>query len=64
MALIGAAVGSLFSGAISDEVGRKKVILFADVAFTLGSIILMVAPTVHWLMAGRFIVGVGVGVAA
>ena len=49
---------------LSDEIGRKKVILFADFMFTLGSIMMMKAPSIGWLMAGRVIVGVGVGVAA
>jgi MFS transporter, SP family, solute carrier family 2 (myo-inositol transporter), member 13 len=64
LALIGAAVGSLFSGYVSDLIGRKKVILFADVMFTMGSIIMAIADEIWILMIGRFIVGIGVGVAA
>jgi len=64
LALIGAAVGSLFSGTISDKIGRKKVILFADIMFTLGAIVMAWAPTITWLIVGRILVGVGVGAAA
>lgn len=64
MATLGAAVGSLFSGAASDKFGRKKLILLADVLFTLGSILMAVSPTIPVLMIGRFLVGLGIGIAA
>ena len=64
MALVGAAIGSFFSGSVSDVIGRKKVILFADIMFTVGSGMMMQAPSVEVLMAGRLVVGIGVGVAA
>ena len=64
LALIGAAVGSFFSGYVSDRVGRKKVILFADIMFTLGALLMAAAQQIWVLMVGRFVVGAGVGVAA
>ena len=64
MALIVAAIGALFSGIVSDKIGRKKVIIFADCCFTFGAILQAVAPSIALLMVGRFIVGVGVGVAS
>ena len=62
--MIGAAIGALFSGSISDNIGRKKVIMLADIFFTLGSILMGIAPTVWCLMLGRFILGLGVGTAS
>jgi len=64
LALAGAAVGSLFSGTASDKVGRKKLIMFADVLFTLGAFTMAFSPSIAVLMAGRVLVGLGVGVAA
>ena len=64
IALIGAAFGSLFSGSISDKFGRKKVIIIADVLFTVGAVLMATAPTIAWLMIGRLIIGVGVGAAS
>lgn len=64
LALAGAAVGSLFSGTASDRWGRKKIILFSDVLFTIGALIMAFAPTIPILMLGRVIVGLGVGMAA
>ena len=63
-ALIGAAVGSLFSGSLSDKIGRKPVILLADLLFTIGAILMATAKTIGMLMFGRVIVGLGVGIAA
>lgn len=64
LATLGAAVGSLVSGLTSDKYGRKKPIMFADILFTLGAILMAVAPTIPTLMVGRFLVGLGVGIAA
>ena len=64
MALIGAAVGAFVSGSISDKFGRKKVILMADVLFTVGSLVMAFAPTITVLMVGRLTIGLGVGAAS
>ena len=64
MALIGAAIGSLFSGVVSDKIGRKPVILIADTLFTIGAVMMAFAPSIPFLMAGRVVVGLGVGAAA
>ena len=64
IALVGAAFGALFSGNISDRIGRKPVILVSDVFFTIGALIMAFAPTIGWLMIGRLIVGLGIGVAS
>ena len=42
----------------------RKVILAADLLFTAGAAVMALAPTVGVLMLGRFLVGLGVGVAA
>ena len=64
LALAGAAVGSLFSGTLSDYSGRKPVIMVADVMFTLGSLLMCYAPSITMLIIGRVVVGLGVGIAA
>ena len=64
IALIGAAVGALFSGSISDKFGRKRVILLADLLFTGGSIVMALAPTIPILMIGRLTIGLGIGAAS
>ena len=64
IAMIGAAIGALFSGSISDKLGRKPVIIVADILFTVGSVIMAFAPSIPVLMIGRLTIGFGVGVAS
>jgi MFS transporter, SP family, galactose:H+ symporter len=61
---LGALVGSLAGGALSDEFGRKRTMLLAGALFTFGAAVQWSAPDATILVIGRFIVGVGVGVAA
>lgn len=64
IALIGAAISSLLGGIVSDNIGRKKTILIADIFFTIGAILMAFAPSITTLLIGRLIVGIGVGLAA
>ena len=64
IALIGAAIGALFSGYFSDKYGRRRVIMAADILFTTGSAIMAFAPTIQVLMIGRLVIGFGIGVAS
>jgi MFS transporter, SP family, galactose:H+ symporter len=64
IALAGAAIGAAGSGYISDRVGRRPVILSAGLLFIAGAIISAVASDVSVLLVGRFLVGVGIGVAS
>ncbi|KAH7350921.1 general substrate transporter [Rhexocercosporidium sp. MPI-PUGE-AT-0058] len=49
------------SGILADRLGRKKVVLLADLAFILGAVVQAVASTVPVMIAGRSVVGVAVG---
>ncbi len=62
--LWGAVVGALFGGWLADRFGRRPVILGAAVAFVIGAIGTAVTPTVSWLIAGRVVVGLAIGVAS
>ncbi|OMO84915.1 Sugar/inositol transporter [Corchorus capsularis] len=64
MALVGAMVGAASGGWINDAYGRKKATLVADVVFTAGAIVMGVAGDPYMLIVGRFLVGLGVGVAS
>ncbi|KAK4010706.1 hypothetical protein OUZ56_019837 [Daphnia magna] len=55
---------SLFGGYLSDRLGRKPVILAASVVFTIGSVVMGAADGKEGLLAGRIIVGVGIGLAS
>ncbi|MBV8682367.1 MAG: sugar porter family MFS transporter [Caulobacteraceae bacterium] len=61
---LGALVGSFIGGALSDLIGRKRAMLVAGLLFVLGAAMQWSAPGALILVVGRFVVGVGVGVAA
>lgn len=58
LAQLGSALGSLIAGPFADKYGRKLTILAADVFFTIGAIVMGVAPSIPVLILGRFFVGV------
>ena len=59
--LIGAAVGAVSIGKLSDGWGRRKTILFLAVMFILGTFACVFAPELITLLVGRFILGAAVG---
>jgi len=58
IAQLGAAVGSLIAGPVADNWGRKPTIMLSDVLFTLGALIMGLAPSILVLIIGRLVVGV------
>jgi len=64
LGLIGAVVGALFTGAITDYLGRKKVILASAFIFATGAVWTGFAPTVTQLMISRFYLGLAIGVSS
>jgi len=64
LGLIGAVVGALFTGRITDYLGRKKVILASAFVFGTGAIWTGLAPTVPQLMISRFYLGLAIGVSS
>jgi len=61
---LGALIGGLAAGMLSDKIGRKVVIGIADVVFIGGSIAQAVCHTVWAMIGGRFLLGIGVGIAS
>ena len=64
VALAGAALGALAAGTLSDQFGRKSVILVVAVIFFVGGLVSGMAPDLATLLIGRVMVGVGIGVAS
>src|SRR5882757_10030710 len=52
---------SLLHGALSDAFGRRRVILFALLAFALAALGCALAPSVGWLTAFRVVQGMSAG---
>ena len=64
MALVGAIIGAAIGGWINDAYGRKKATFIADIVFTAGSLLMAFSPNPYILISGRFLVGLGVGLAS
>lgn len=62
--LIGAVLGALSSGRISDIIGRKKVIIATSLIFALGSILTGAAPSMIILVISRIILGIAIGISS
>ena len=60
---LAAALGGVATGMIADAKGRRWTITLANMAFLLGSILLAAANGFPMLMAGRVLMGLGVGIA-
>ena len=52
------------SSVLADRLGRRRVILVADVLFVLGSVLQAVSSSVASMVAGRAVVGAAVGAAS
>ena len=63
-ALIGAVLGALSSGRITDIFGRKKVILVTSVIFALGAILTGASTSPGFLAFSRIILGVAIGISS
>ncbi|KAM9705295.1 LOW QUALITY PROTEIN: proton myo-inositol cotransporter-like [Menidia menidia] len=59
-----AALGARGGGALSGVLGRRPCVLLASGGLALGGLVMAAAPGKEALLAGRMIVGVGMGVAS
>lgn len=55
---------SPFSSILADRLGRKKVILYADILFVAGALLQAACSTVPVMVVGRCIIGAAVGAAS
>ncbi len=62
--LVGAVLGALIGGALTDRYGRRKLIILAGIVFSLSAIGAALAPSVGLLIAARAISGIGIGIAS
>ena len=58
--VLGTGIGQLFTGPLSDALGRKPVISGGLLLFMLGSLLAWKVGTLDWLLVARFLQGLGV----
>jgi sugar porter (SP) family MFS transporter len=59
--LLGAMIGALGCGGLSERYGRRRVVLAAGVLFSAGALVASLAPVLWVLLAGRLVMGVAIG---
>ncbi len=64
LALAGATLGAAFAGSFSDRFGRRRVIIVTACLFVMGSLLCAFAGGAAILLAGRFVIGVAIGIAS
>ncbi|KAI5920649.1 general substrate transporter [Camillea tinctor] len=60
----GSLIGAIIAGLTADRFGRKAVIWFASVLFTIGALVQATSYSVVQMCIGRILVGLGVGSAS
>ncbi|WPX97299.1 MFS transporter [Candidatus Bandiella euplotis] len=61
--LLGISISSIVYGTLSDAWGRRKIVLFGMLSFTIASYGISLATSIYTLFFFRFLQGVGAGVA-
>lgn len=59
--LMGCMGGAFCAGYISDRLGRRRVLIFAALLFTIASLVTALAENVTWLVTGRIFIGIAIG---
>ncbi|GER50529.1 major facilitator superfamily protein [Striga asiatica] len=61
--LYGALIGSILAFNVADFLGRRRELILSSVMYLVGALVTALAPTFAVLVIGRFIYGIGIGLA-
>src|ERR1700728_4486036 len=59
--LVGAVIGALAAGRVSDKIGRRPTVLITALVFIVGVLLAAFTPTYPLLLVARIIIGFAVG---
>lgn len=59
---VGALFGGIFAGYLSNVMGRKGVLMFTTLPCVTGWLIIAYAPSIHYVLVGRFLTGLCCGI--
>jgi len=62
--LVGAVIGAVLGGALTDRFGRRTMIILAGTIFSVSAVGTAFAPTAAWLIVARIVSGIGIGIAS
>lgn len=62
--VLGALIGALISGRTADYFGRRSMLICAAIAFLAGTLLITLASNIIFLIIGRFIVGLAIGLSS
>jgi SP family arabinose:H+ symporter-like MFS transporter len=63
-ALVGCMIGAMFAGALSDRIGRRKVLMISAIAFTVSSVGIAIPISLDYFIFFRLVGGIGIGIAS
>ncbi|OEL31957.1 D-xylose-proton symporter-like 2 [Dichanthelium oligosanthes] len=61
--LYGALIGSALAYTIADFLGRRKELILASISYLIGALLTAAAPNFAIMVVGRFLYGIGIGMA-
>lgn len=62
--LVGAVIGAAVGGTLVDRFGRRKLTMLAGIIFTVSAVGTALAPMVTWLITGRIVARIAIGIAS
>lgn len=57
--VLGMGIGTLFAGPLSDQLGRRPIVMIGVAIYIVGAVLCFVAPSLDWMLVARVLMGLG-----